>query len=793
MKMMILLTLCAIGALACLSGGAQAAQIPVDNQSLAAQSLSQMPLAFTKNMGQWNDRVLFRASSGGATMWFTKEGVTYQFTRRIDKPNSSATTLGLDSRLRGNDKMVGKGIEPDSVEQLVLTAKFLGGNPNPEVIAEGQIEYKCNYFLGNEPTKWRTDVPNYETIVLKDIYPGIDVKYSDGGAGQAAYAFVVAPGADMSQIKVAYEGAEATSLDADGQLIVQTKWGNMTAAIGSPAESSGLVSPRLNQSSDNTYGIKFGGQSLNQALSAATILVYSTYLGGTSSEYGQNIVVDGNRNAYVTGVTASSNFPTLNPYQTDQGGNDVFVTKLSSAGNSLTYSTYLGGDDHDAVYGIAVDGSGNAYVTGLTSSTDFPTVNPYQTDQGGEDAFVTKLNSSGNSLLYSTYLGGENDDQGNGIVVNGSGNAYVTGLTMSTDFPTASPYQATFQGDIDVFVTRLNSSGNGLIYSTYLGSECVDWGNGIAVDGSGNAYVTGGTYCNDFPTLNPYQTYQGDADAFVTKFSSSGSSLIYSTYLGGDSSDYGQGIAVDGSGNAYLMGYTFSTDFPTLNPYQTNQGGDDAFVTKLSSSGSSLIYSTYLGGSSNEASALFGGGDIVVDGSGNAYVTGTTSSSDFPTLDAYQATYQGGNDDVFVTKLSNTGSSLIYSTYLGGESGDAGRGIAVDDSGNTYVTGGTESTDFPTLNAYDGSANGYTDGFVTKLKYFGCTECGDANSDGVINISDASFLIAYIYNHGTAPGDCNYPRGKGDANGDGTVNVLDVNYLIAYIFSHGPAPHCQGL
>jgi hypothetical protein len=713
------------------------------NSFTTIQKMNQMPLAFTKNNGQWDDRVLFRANAGGATMWFTKEGVTYQFTRRIDRDTNAFSS---HSREGGNPGSVGRTFlsdpgqagmpilpsdryEKDSVEQLVLTAKFVDANPNPEIIAEGQIEYKCNYFLGNDQTKWHTDVPNYEAITLRNIYPGIDLKYSGDGNGQAAYEFVVAPGADVAQIKVEYEGAEKTSIDADGRLVLKTKWGDMVAAIKSPVypplplgEGQGVRvalfgSATISQLSEKTIGFEASGASRQALDTRAVGLVYSTCLGGGS---GHGIAVDGSGNAYVTGYAWSSNFPTLNPYQgTYQGNGDAFVTKLSSSGNSLIYSTYLGGGGVDVVWDIAVDGSGNAYVTGWTDSRDFPTMSPYQTDQDTTDAFVTKLSNSGNSLIYSTYLGGGDNDYGYGIAVDGSGNAYVTGYTWSSDFPTWNPYQ-THQGPAgydEVFVTKLSSSGASVIYSTYLGGGSAERGNAIAVDGSGYAYVTGFTWSSNFPTKNPYQTYRGLMDVFVTKLSSSGNSLIYSTYLGGGNVDQANGIAVDGGGNAYVTGYTYSSNFPTLNPYQsTYQGGgsfgEDAFVTKLSSTGNSLIYSTYLGGGESDW-----GWGIVVDGSGNAFVTGKTASSNFPTLNPYQ-THQGAsyNDDVFVAKLSTSGNTLIYSTYLGGEWYDYGYGIAVDGSGYAYVTGSTESSDFPTLNPYQ-TYQGGGDAFVTKLRY----------------------------------------------------------------------------
>ena len=637
------------------------------NSATTIQKMNRMPLAFTKNMGQWDDRVLFRANAGGATMWFTKEGVTYQFTRRVAIPVGAALAAARDGGPNAVTAGNHMGLplqnpdDRDSVEQLVLTAKFLGANPNPEVIAEGQMEYKCNYFLGNDPSKWHTDVPNYEAIMLKDVYPGIDLKYSGEGSGQAAYEFIVAAGVDIAQIRVEYDGAEETSTDADGRVIVRTKWGEMIAAIKSPTNGvlSGMGS--FTQLSEKTIGFEAAGTSQQASGTLSIGLVYSTYLGGGHDDEGRGIAVDGSGNAYVTGYTLSSDFPTLNPYQTYQGQDywDVFVTKLSSSGNNLIYSTYLGAGDDDRGYGIAVDGSGNAYVTGLTRSCNFPTQNAYQATCGGGndyDAFVTKLNSSGNSLIYSTYLGGGNGtygygDFGLGIAVDGSGNAYVTGASGSLDFPTLKPYQGGYQGGDsvgDAFVTKLSSSGNTLIYSTYLGGGSNDYGSGIAVDGSGNAYVTGQTGSSDFPTLNPYQgTFQGGLyDVFVTKLSSAGNSLIYSTYLGGN--DYGCDIAVGSSGNAYVTGWTESSDFPTLNPYQpTNHGRSDVFVTKLSSFGNSLIYSTYLGGNFFDR-----GRGIAVDDSGNAYVTGWTESSDFPTLNPYQ-TYQGVHPDVFVTKLNN--------------------------------------------------------------------------------------------------------------------------------------------
>jgi hypothetical protein len=842
--------------------------VPADQPTI--QKMNKTPLAFTKNMGQWDERVLFRTTAGGATMWFTKEGVTYQFTRDIGRGTRRVPDSSWAHAMRPYDPG-----DRDSIEQLVLTAKFVGANPSPEVVAEGQMEYKCNYFIGNEPSEWHIDVPNYEAITLKDIYPGIDLNFS-GDDGQASYEFVAALGADIAQIKVEYEGAEETSLDADGRLILKTKWGDMIATIKTPTNGELAGGAGFSQQSERTIGIEAAGANRHTLDTQVVWLVYSTYLGGEHHDYGNSIAVDDDGSAYVTGYTSSSDFPTQDPYQTDQGNEDVFVTKLSSSGNNLIYSTYIGGTSYDEGACIAVDDGGSAYVTGLTFSSNFPTMSPFQTYQGGWDAFVIKLSSSGNDLIYCTYLGGGGDDGGSGIAVDGSGNAYATGETSSANFPILNSYQ-TYQGGSDAFVTKLSSAGSDLTYSTFLGGGGGDAGLGIAVDGSGNAYVAG-TAGSNFPTLNSYQTYHGSGDAFVAKLTASGDGLTYGTYLGGGGNDICRGIAIDGSGSAYVTGTTNSADFPVQNPLQLElAGGSDVFVTRLSSSGNSLIYSTYLGGVSGD-----NGYAIAVEESGNAFVTGLTDSPDFPIVNPFQ-THQGGYD-AFVTELSSSGAGLIYCTYLGGGGDDGGRGIAVNGRSNAYVTGVTQSSDFPIQNPYQ-TDQGINDVFVARIvpfycaptaavliapestltlpvlslrpafswtastdsdpfdivtyslfvamdsnfafveqiptlidtsytlsadlqwderywwkvrasdKYGGSTwssqvftfrtvTLGDASNDGAVDISDAVYLINYIFGGGPEP----TPMFAGDANCDTAVDISDAVYLVAFIFSGGPAP-----
>jgi len=405
------------------------------------------------------------------------------------------------------------------------------------------------------------------------------------------------------------------------------------------------------------------------------------------------------------------------------------VTKINPSGSALVYSTYLGGSINNYGYGIEVDSAGNAYVTGFSTSKDFPTTSgAFQTacdDASGPcwDAFVSKLDSTGSALLYSTYLGGSGEDEGLGIAVDSTGNAYVAGWTQSNDFPvTPGAFQTACGGNPgagceNAFATKLNPAGSALVYSTYLGGSDSDYGTAIAVDASSDAYVTGYTSSLNFPTMNALQpTYGGgEYDAFVTEFNPTGSALVYSTYLGGGEADFGYGVAVDSGGSAYITGNTDSTDFPTMNALQPTYGGgeNDAFVTEFNPTGSALVYSTYLGGSAADS-----GNGIAVDSAGNAYVTGYTYSKNFPvTPNALQKTCfhctVGG--DAFVSKLNPVGSAFAYSTFLGGDNLDEGNGIAVDSSRNAYLIGYTRSPDFPTMNPLQAAYAGNGDAFVAKL------------------------------------------------------------------------------
>ena len=677
------------------------------------ETYGKLPLSFEANQGQTDRRVKFISRGPGYTLFLNSTEAVLS----LSSPQSSQRAQRMTPNFLSASSAPSAVNDPNP-QSTVLRMKLVGANPHPEVVGLEELPGKSNYFIGNDPAKWRTNVPTYARVQYKDVYPGVDLVYY-GNQRQLEYDLIVAPGADPGAITLSFEGVERLRIDAQGDLVLDTSGGEIRQhkplvyqeVDGVQREISGAYV--LN--GGRQVGFEVAAYDASKPLIIDPVLSYSTYLGGSRSDAGFGIAVDASGNAYVTGFTGSTDFPTASPLQPAFGGGpsfgDAFVTKVSASGNALVYSTYLGGSDDEFGEHIAVDASGNAYVMGLTDSTNFPTASPFQAAFGGNrDAFVTKLNAAGNTLVYSTYLGGENQEVGFRIAVDISGNAYVVGATRSTDFPTASPFQPANAGNFDTFVTKLNAAGNVLVYSTYLGGSALDSGDGIAVDTSGNAYVTGCTQSTDFPTVSPFQAaFDGARDIFVTKLNAAGNALVYSTYLGGSGNDESFGIAVDASGNAYVTGVTGSTDFPTASPIQSAFGGGtlDAFVTKLNAAGSGLVYSTYLGGSADDDSR-----GIAVDAAGNAYLAGFTGSPNFPTASPIQPANAGGTD-AFVTKLNAAGNALVYSTYLGGT--ESGRGIAVDASGNAYVTGQTNSTNFPTVNPFQATKAGSSDAFVAKI------------------------------------------------------------------------------
>jgi len=655
-----------------------------------------LPLSFEANRGQTARQVKFLARGPGYTLFLTGDAAVLSLRRQ--KSNA------------------------------VLRMKLQGANARASVTGADALPGKSNYFIGSDPSQWRTNVPTYSAVKYAAVYPGIDLVYH-GNQRLLEYDFLVAPGADPRAIGIRFQGARKLTVNREGALVIALGGSEVIEHAPVVYQDIGgqrqTVAGRYVLRGRGRVGFSVAEYDRRRPLVIDPTLVYSTYLGGwASGNSGGFIAVDASGNAYVTGGTESSDFPTtLGAFQTTYSGNgDAFVSKLNPAGSALVYSTYLGGAKGGEGEGIAVDASGNAYVIGIAGpnfpttpgafQTTFPSVALYT-------AFVTKLNATGSALIYSTYLGGSSFGWGSGIAVDASGNAYVAGSTESGDFPTTlGAFQTTSAGGWDAFVSKLNTAGSSLLYSTYLAGSGEDGASSIAVDVSGSAYVTGETSSANFPTTpGAFQTtLGGTAAAFVTKLNATGSALVYSTYLGGSNADSGNGIALDASGNTYVTGGTGSSNFPTTpDAFQTAYAGNgDAFVSKLNAAGSALVYSTYLGGSADSDSGIA----IAVDASGNAYVTGQTVSINFPTTPgAIQTTYGGGFLDGFITKLNSTGSALLYSTYLGGNDMDQGNGIAVDASGNAYVAGPTASADFPiTPGAFQTTYSGVNwDGFVSKL------------------------------------------------------------------------------
>jgi beta-propeller repeat-containing protein/ASPM-SPD-2-Hydin domain-containing protein len=717
-------------------------------QAALVSSYGKLPLTFEVNQGQADARVRFLARGSGYTVFLADdESATFRLADANRRPALR------DHTLPSKDSSA-----PPKVSDAVVRLSLAGSHPHVPV--EGldlQASYS-NYFIGNNPARWQRNVPHYGRVRYRGIYPGIDLVYY-GYQGQLESDYVLAPGANPHQILLKIEGSESVRLDPQAGAILSAKSGDIRlhrpVAYQEVRGKRQEIAANYIQRGHDQIGIQVGPYDVSQPLVIDPVLVYATYLGGSSSngDHANAIAVDSSGSAYVTGQTTSTDFPTANAFSSTLNctrAGDAFVTKFKPDGSGLLYSTYLGGSCNNLIptlgggdigLGIAVDSTGAAYVTGQTGSSDFPTTpSAFQTTNGGGAIFVTKLDPTGAQLLYSTFIHGNGGEYGRAIAVDANGNAYITGVTSSTTFPVrapgGSPFQSTIKGPATAFVCRIDPSINGigsLVYATYLGGSSSETGGGIAVDSNANVYVTGQTTSTDFPLMNAFQIKLGGAsgaqsgNAFVTRLDLnqlSTSALIYSTYLGGSGSlnatEAGDAIALDPTLNAYVAGTTASTDFPTTSgAFQTTKKNTalSAFAARFDttkSGASSLIYSSYLNGSNDE----FGSG-IAVDSLGDAFVTGETVSSDFPVTSSVPQPKLAGGSDAFITEFNPTGTALLFSTYLGGASLDFGEGIALDTTAppNVYVTGGTVSTDFPATSGAFQTTNhsSIENGFVAKL------------------------------------------------------------------------------
>lgn len=712
-----------------------------------------LPLAFEKNEGQSDARVKFFSRGSGYTFFLTSDEAVLSLVGSAASADSPDTSGNRSRR--------------QAVESS-LRVKFVGANLSAPVNGVDELPSKSNYFTGSDTSQWRTNIPNYAKVKYASLFPGVDLVYY-GTKHQIEYDFLLAPDANPRVIRfdvgVLHKPIGSTDqavlrISSSDDLIVKMAEGYVRfhKPVAYQENASGIkhfVDAHYVIGPGQGVGFALGPYDKSKRLVIDPVLSYSTYLGPSGGV--NSLAVDSSGNIYVTGGNTLAGFPvTSGAFQTTCPADcfpagSAFVSKFNATGSSLIYSTYLAPSDGGGAFGvnIAVDSAGDAYVVGSTESPSFPTTTgAFQTvcrdcvDGGipySGGAFVTKLNSTGSALVYSTYVSGSVDDSGHGIAVDASGNAYITGGTSSSDFPvTPGSFQQTYDSGGDAFVSELNPTGSALIYSTFLGGDN-SGGVGISVNSAGNAYVVGGTQSQSFPTTSgafdtactkcssgtdssghPLQ------DAFITELNTIGSALVYSTYLGGSDADFPEAIALDLSGDAYVTGVTYSDDFPTTTgAFQTACGGEncggelaDAFISKLNPTGSALVYSTYLGGSSYDFAA-----SIAVDSSGDAYITGGTTSVDFPiTSGAFQTqcdncTLTNYVSDAFLSELNPAGSALLYSTYFGGSDEDNGEGIALDANSNVYIGGGTNSTDFPTTpGSYQPTATSSTTGaFVAKF------------------------------------------------------------------------------
>jgi Bacterial Ig-like domain (group 3)/Beta-propeller repeat len=714
-----------------------ASQADRQAQARIFDSYGKLPLSFEANHGQAGGQVKFLSRTGGYTLFLTGDEAVLALRGSAAKraaPKGASRFGGASVSLKRYPDTNPNPAAPQSMTGGVLRMKLRDANPEAKVSGLDELAGTSNYFIGNDPAKWRSGVPTYAKVKYEGIYSGIDLVYY-GNHRRLEYDFIVAPGADPHRIVFDIRGAKRIRRDEHGDLVFkmgdgEIRW-HKPVVYQEKGGARQLVAARYAITNRNRVGFEVAEYDAGRPLYIDPVtdtLIYSTYLGGNLNDTGFGIAVDGVGNAYVTGITASSNFPTMDPLQpANDGGGDAFVAKINPSGSALVYSTYLGGSGEDRGYDIAADSAGNAYVTGYTTSTNFPTMNPLQpANGGGSDAFVAKINSAGSALVYSTYLGGSGDDFAGGIAVDSAGNAYLEGRTTSTNFPTMNPLQAANGGGADAFVAKLDSAGSALVYSTYLGGSGYEntFGlGGIAVDSAGNVYVTGDTDSSNFPTTPgviertcPHRCQY--PEPYVTKFNPTGSALVYSTYLPGQIFDFGAGIAVDSAGDAYVVG---TTTYPT----------SDAFLYKLNPTGSSLV-----GGHSGLSDSQ--GEGVALDSSGSAYVTGRK------------------HFQVFVVKF-NPGSATgpVFSlVYLHGNGQEEGTSIAVDNSDHAFVTGYTTSTNFPTKNPLQPTfGGGGEDAFVAKIDMRGVTTTTISSSPNPSIYGQAVTFTATVTSYVGAPSD----------------------------------------
>ena len=738
-----------------------------------SQVLDEVPLTFEANQGQVDRAVQFFWHGGASALFLTAD--------------EAVLSLGAARQA-----------------SAVVRMRLAGGKGKARLVGEERQATRSNYLRGGDSREWQTGVAHYASVRAQGVLPGVDVVYR-GNRRRLEYDLVIAPGSDPGRIRLVFAGADAMAIGAQGELILHTAAGDLVQPAPAVFQQTGagrrqvegryvlLTSPAREKGGagvSRQVGFLVGRYDRTRPLIIDPVLDYSTFL-GASGLIG-DVAVDADGNVYVTGSTTAPTFPGVNGASlqpANAGAYDAFVSKIDPSGAAIVFSTFLGGSGNDNGYALAIDGSGSIYLAGSTDSTIFPGVGAgsiQAANAGAIDAFVTKLDPTGAHIVYSTFLGGSGEDIVRDVAVDGAGNAYVTGVTLSATFPgvNVSSIQAVPGGNFDAFVTKIDAAGAAIVYSTFLGGSGDDEGNRIAVDGAGNAYVSGSTRSATFPGVNcaSIQPVSGGlSDAFVTKLDPAGSAIVYSTFLGGSGEDAAFGIAVDGAGRAYVTGYSGSINFPGVGPSSiqpTQAGGIDAFVTQISADGTAILYSTFLGGGGDDS-----GYRITVDGVGNAYVSGETASTTFPgvTASSIQPT-PGGSSDAFVAELDPAGTAALYATFLGGSGFDVAEGVAIDHAGDVYVAGYTTSSAFPGVSgsSIQPTKGGFGCGFLTKISlgsgFFTLPPCRVVDTRGAVGPLGAPALQSGAQRSFDVAGACGIPP---------TARSLSVNLTVVQAAAAG--------
>ncbi len=692
-----------------------------------AESLRKAPLVFEENRGQFDPRVRFTGCTNGARIWFTDEAIYYQFTQLVDEfgtqptPNADPLTQQL----------------PSSLRWAIVRTTIVGAQQFDLLSGQSPVAGLTSYLIG-EPSQWIQSVSSYRELFISDVYDNIDLRFR-GSSRRLEYDFIVDPGADPNQIVLRYDGADSLWISPSGELKISTALGMITERrpIVFQVIDGQVVPVNANYHliDDHTFGFAVGEFNPNYRLIVDPMLDFSTFLGGSSNDYGRAIDVDTDGNTYVAGYTVSNDFPIEDPFDSTYSGGgsagyDVFVTKLSPAGDTILHSTYIGGaNGNDQAEELAVADDGSVVLVGSTDSDDFPTESPYQATLAGEkDAFICKLDPTGALLSFSTYMGGSASDYATGIELDGSNRPVVAGYTKSADFPTVNAFDGSLGGSQDAIALRLSSDGQSLDYATYYGGTGIDAAFDLALAADSSPILCGYTSSTDLPLQSPYDDSFGGGslgDAFVAHFNVDASALNFASYLGGTGDDVGIAVDVSSTGTYWLHGYTSSSDFPMASAIDnTFNGSNETFLSELNPAGPSLAFSTFIGGTDSEYA-----GGLKLDATDHVLFMGHTNSPDFPVVNPFQETKKQAYD-LYVGFYEPSGDTLVYLTFLGGSDFDFGYDLASGESDTSaHITGQTGSWNFPLQDPLQDSVLGGYDLFVAKV-LAGDYICVDSDGDG---------------------------------------------------------------